>query len=169
MVDNNPLAWKSRIKELFIDWLFISAYLICLLIVSLIFYHLVFGQIPFLAEWQSQVIASLSSVLPITILFAYMDYKGGSWGKRKAKLNLYFTRKTFAACLLRNIIKFTPWQIGHMATIRGIYQDFDTISLLMQFLSILLLLTMATMGFGRKDKRHLGDLAAGTQVQPDQL
>jgi len=38
-------------------------------------------------------------------------------------------------------------------------------SILAQCASIALLLIMLAMGFLRKDKRHLGDLVAGTQVR----
>ena len=58
-----------------------------------------------------------------------------------------------------------PWQIGHMATIHGIYTEFDTLSIVLQIISLTLLVTMFLMGILRKDKRHLGDILAGTQVQ----
>lgn len=58
-----------------------------------------------------------------------------------------------------------PWQIGHMATIHGIYTEFDTISIILQIISLTLLVIMFLMGILRKDKRHLGDIVAGTQVQ----
>ena len=58
-----------------------------------------------------------------------------------------------------------PWQIGHMATIHGIYTEFDTISIILQIIALTLLVIMFLMGILRKDKRHLGDIVAGTQVQ----
>ena len=58
-----------------------------------------------------------------------------------------------------------PWQIGHMATIHGIYTGFDGISIILEIIALTLLVTMFLMGILRKDKRHLGDILAGTQVQ----
>ena len=52
-----------------------------------------------------------------------------------------------------------------MATIHGIYTEYDTISIILQIISLTLLVTMFLMGILRKDKRHLGDILAGTQVQ----
>ncbi len=49
-----------------------------------------------------------------------------SIGKQKAELKLYYTNKTFGSSLVRNVIKFLPWQLGHMGAIRGIYTNFDT-------------------------------------------
>ena len=52
-----------------------------------------------------------------------------------------------------------------MATIHGIYTGFDAISIILEIVAITLLVTMFLMGILRKDKRHLGDILAGTQVQ----
>lgn len=165
MLPNNPIPFSSRVKELFIDWLVISAYLICLLGVSLAVYYLVFGGVPMFSELTSQMIATFASVVPIVFLFSYLDYHGGSIGKRTAKLKLHFAKRTFRHSLLRNTIKFLPWQIGHIGAIRGIYQNYDVPSLILQWIAIVLLILMLATGFLSKDKRHLGDRIAGTQVQ----
>ena len=44
------------------------------------------------------------------------------------------------------------------------YTNFDTLSITFEIISILLLLTLLFMGIFRKDKRHLGDFLASTQV-----
>lgn len=65
-------------------------------------------------ELQSQVMALFTSVIPIIMIFSYMDYsKDGSIGKRKAGLKLVYKHKSFKSSLIRNIIKFLPWQLGH--------------------------------------------------------
>lgn len=66
--ENNKIGFSTRVKELFIDWLVISAYLVCLFIVCILFYKLVLKGIPAFTQIQSQIIAFVSSVLPI-ILF----------------------------------------------------------------------------------------------------
>ena len=107
-----------------------------------------------------------TSVLPITLLFTFLDYtKNGSFGKAKAGLQLVYKKKTVQASLLRNTIKFLPWQIGHMGTIHGFYSEFDFLSIILSFLATLLAVALPAMMVFRKDKRHLGDLIAHTQVQ----
>ncbi|WP_434533510.1 RDD family protein [Arcanobacterium hippocoleae] len=129
-------------------------------------YHLVFKGIPKMNELQSQLIALLTSVIPIILIFAYLDYsKDGSIGKRKAGLKLVYKHKSFEASLIRNLIKFLPWQIGHISTIHGIYTDFDIWAIMLFFMSVGFAVLLLLMGFMRDDKRHLGDLLAYTQVQ----
>mgnify|MGYP000979873822 CR=1 FL=1 len=163
--EENDIKILDRLKELVIDWLVISTYLIILAIVSISFYMIVFKGIPKVTELQSQLIATVTSVIPIIIIFSILDFKKGSIGKQKSGLKLYFKERKFRYSIIRNIVKFLPWQIGHMATIHGIYTEFDTISIILQIIALTLLLTMFLMGILRKDKRHLGDILEGTQVQ----
>lgn len=165
--EENNIRIVDRIKELVIDWLVICMYLIMLAIISVSFYMIVLKGIPKVTELQSQLIATITSVIPIIIIFSILDFKRGSIGKQKVGLKLYFKKREFKYIysVIRNIIKFMPWQIGHMATIHGIYTEFDTISIILQIISLTLLVIMFLMGILRKDKRHLGDIVAGTQVQ----
>ncbi|AND80243.1 RDD family protein [Streptococcus pantholopis] len=162
---NNDISLKSRIKELFVDYLLIISYLVILLLLSLSFYVFIFGKIPSFTLLQSQLIAGLTSVVPVVIGFSWLDYCGGSFGKRKAGLRLSYQKKTFLAASIRNIIKFFPWQLGHMGTIDGIYTDYTSLfGHICTSASLILLFILLWMGLFRKDKRHLGDLLAGTQV-----
>ena len=107
-----------------------------------------------------------TSVLPITLLFTFLDYtKNGSFGKAKAGLQLVYKKKTVQASLIRNTIKFLPWQLGHMGTIHGVYSEFDVLSISLSISATLLAVFLLAMTIFRKDKRHLGDLLARTQVQ----
>ena len=153
-------------KELIFDYLVIILYLFVIFLVSMAVYFLFFNGIPKMSEPQAQLIVVLTSVIPIILIFAYLDYsKDGSIGKQKAGLKLIYKHKSFRASFIRNLIKFLPWQIGHMATIHGIYTRFDAISIILEIVAITLLVIMFLMGILRKDKRHLGDIVAGTQVQ----
>ena len=162
----NPISFKKRMIELLFDYLFILAYLVFLFIVSMLIYIIFFNGIPEFTEIQSQCLVFFTSVLPITLLFTFLDYtKNGSFGKSKAGLQLVYKKKTVQASLLRNTIKFFPWQIGHMGTIHGFYSEFDSLSIILSFLATLLAVALLAMMVFRKDKRHLGDLIAHTQVQ----
>lgn len=92
---DNSLPVKTRLKELFDDWLFISGYLIALFLLAIGFYNLVLGGIPTFTESQS---------------------------KRWAGLQLIYKHRSFAHSILRSAIKLFPWQLGHMGAIRSAYQ-----------------------------------------------
>ena len=162
----NPISFKKRMIELLFDYLFILAYLVLLFLGSMFIYIIFFNGIPEFTEIQSQCLVFFTSVLPITLLFTFLDYtKNGSFGKAKAGLQLIYKKKTVQASLIRNTIKFLPWQIGHMGTIHGFYSEFDFFSFILSFLATLLAVALLAMIVFRKDKRHLGDLIAHTQVQ----
>ena len=152
--------------EFLFDYLFILAYLVFLFLGSMLIYIIFFNGVPEFTEIQSQWIVFFTSVFPITLLFTFLDYKNnGSFGKAKAGLELVYQKKTVQASLIRNTIKFLPWQIGHMGTIHGFYSHFDGLSIILSISATLLAVLLLTMTIFRKDKRHLGDLLAHTQVQ----
>ena len=161
---DNPIPVKARLKELFGDWLFISGYLIFLFLLTMGFYNLILGGIPTFTEAQNQLLAFSTSVLPLTVIFAWLDYRKGSFGKRWAGLQLVYKHKSFAHSVLRSAIKFFPWQLGYMGAIHSAYQA-DAWSIFLSTSAGILLLSFLLMGLLRKDKRYPADLLAGTQVQ----
>ena len=162
----NSISFKKRMIELLFDYLFILAYLVLLFLGSMFIYIILFNGVPEFTEIQSQCLVFFTSVLPITLVFTFLDYtKNGSFGKAKAGLQLVYKKKNVQASLLRNSIKFLPWQIGHMGTIHGFYSEFDFLSIILSLLATLLAVALLAMMVFRKDKRHLGDLIAHTQVQ----
>lgn len=166
MLAINPISVKKRMIEFLFDYLFILAYLLILFLGSMLIYIIFFNGIPEFTEIQSQCLVFLTSVLPIILLFTYLDYKkNGSFGKAKAGLELVYQKKTVQASLIRNVIKFLPWQLGHMGTIRGFYSNFDGSSIILSISATLLAASLLAMTLFRKDKRQLGDLLACTQVQ----
>ena len=163
---SNSISFKKRMIELLFDYLFILAYLALLFLGSMLFYIIFFNGIPEFTEIQSQCLVFFTSVLPITLLFTFLDYtKNGSFGKAKAGLQLVYKKKTVQSSLIRNAIKFLPWQIGHMSAIHSVYSGFDLLYFILCYTSILFLVVLLAMSIFRKDKRHLGDLIAHTQVQ----
>lgn len=166
ILKNNSITFKKRIVELFFDYLVILAYLVSLFCLTMVVYAFFFKAIPEFSESQSQSIATLTSVIPIVFIFTTLDYShGGSIGKQKAGLILVYQKKSIQASLVRNCIKFLPWQIGHMGTIRGLYTGFDSLAITLSTISLALGILIFSMTLLRKDKRHLGDLLAHTQVQ----
>ena len=162
----NPISFKKRMIEFLFDYLFIIAYLALLFLGSMLIYIIFFNGVPEFTEIQSQWLVFFTSVLPIMLLFTFLDYaKNWCFGKTKAGLQLVYQKKTVQASLIRNTIKFLPWQLGHMATIHGFYSNFDVLSIILSISATLLAVSLLAMTMFRKDKRHLGDLLAHTQVQ----
>ena len=162
----NSISFKKRMIELLFDYLFILAYLALLFLGSMLFYTIFFNGIPEFTEIQSQCLVFFTSVLPIILLFTFLDYtKKWEFREGESRTSIGLQEKTVQASLLRNTIKFFPWQIGHMGTIHGFYSEFDSLSIILSFLATLLAVALLVMMVFRKDKRHLGDLIAHTQVQ----
>ena len=158
---------RLRLKALFFDWLFVSAYLVLLLLVALAFYFVVLGGIPEFTNVQAQLVATFTSIVPIILIFSIMEGSEpfASWGKRKTKLRVVYRDMPMVRSLVRNTLKFLPWQLGHMSTINGIYTDFGTpFSMVFFFLSMTLPIIYILMASIRKDHKHLADLLAGSQV-----
>ena len=166
MLAINPISVKKRMIEFLFDYLFILAYLVLLFLGSMLIYIIFFNGVPEFTEIQSQWLVFLTSILPITLLLTFFDYaKNGSLGETKAGLELVYQKKTVQASLIRNTIKFLSWQLGHMGTIHGFYSNFDGLSIILSISATLLAVLLLAMTLFRKDKRHLGDLLAHTQVQ----
>lgn len=157
---------RVRLKELLVDYLVILAYLLLLLMVNLVIIYFLLDGMPSYTEWEAQLIAAFTSVLPVILLFSCFDYfNNGSVGKRVSGLTLTYKRRRFTASLTRNIMKFLPWQLGHVGVIHGMYSDFSLTAILLMNCGTLLGFILLMMGLFRKDHRHLGDMVAGTKVE----
>lgn len=78
---------------------------------------------------------------------------------------IIYKNKTFAFSLLRNVIKFLPWQLAHFWIISWIYSDFNSFSSqFLTFLAIFLFFLYLSQWLFSKDKRYLADFIAETQV-----
>jgi|SRR5690625_1037700 len=162
----NKIPIKNRLKELVVDYFIIIAYLVMLFIVNLGIFFFIIKGFPDYTEIQAQLIATSTSVIPIILIFSYLDYfKKGSIGKKVSGLKLTYTNYKFSLSILRNSIKFLPWQLGHAGVIHGVYNGFDLTAIIIANSGTFLGLILLFMGLFRKDKRHLADLIAGTKVE----
>lgn len=160
-------AMSTRFKALFLDWLLISAYLLMLLAVTLTVYHIFFVGIPEFSWAQAQLISAFTSVVPISTVFSWLEGRGnyGSWGKRKLSLRVAYQVNPIWGSIVRNVLKFLPWQFGHMGTIYGLYSGFDSpFSVIFLFLSLSLAVLYILTALIREDHRHLADLIARSMV-----
>ncbi|GEN51727.1 RDD family protein [Alkalibacterium pelagium] len=157
----------QRINELILDWLFICVYLMVLFIIFMILYFVLLGGIPKFTQIESQLVSLFTTVLPISIIFSIREgsVPYASWGKRRTGLAVSYSSSPLKRSIIRNTLKFLPWQFGHMSTIYGIYYGFDSlIPVICLVLSIGLAGTYIVIAFTRKDGRHLADLIAGSKV-----
>ena len=74
MLAINPISLKKRMTEFLFDYLFILAYLVLLFLGSMLIYIIFFNGVPEFTEIQSQWLVFLTSILPITLLFTFLDY-----------------------------------------------------------------------------------------------
>lgn len=129
-----------RVKAFLIDYLVISLYLILLLLINLLLGS-IFSWTYDISHFQAQLVATLSSVLPISFVFGIFEGKKGyTLGKYLMKIQVSSESKRLVRSVYRNLLKFLPWQLGHMATIYGIYKGIDTIFYLLLILSFSLLI-----------------------------
>lgn len=166
ILQDNPISKKQRLTELLVDWILICLYLVTLFLIILIINYFIFGEaLPVQDELYSQLIATFTTTIPITGIFAWLDYRwAGSLGKQFAGLTVRFKQVSFSRSLVRNVLKFLPWQFGHMAVIHFMYGSVDAFGIISYVLSVGLLIIYLYMGLYRPDKRHLADLVAGSQV-----
>ncbi|SFL44648.1 RDD family protein [Gracilibacillus orientalis] len=157
---------KRRFIALFIDWICISAYLILLLGIMQLVYLLVFNETPTFSSGQTQLISTLTSVIPIIILFSLMEgsARASTFGKRIKRLKISYPDHPKTRSIIRNIVKFLPWQLGHMGVIHGMYHNFNWVAMTLLSTSMLLAFLYIMMVLVRRDYRHVADLIAGTMV-----
>lgn len=157
---------KARLIALVIDYIALVVYLCLLFLTMMLLYLILFEDIPEFNEMNAHLVSFLTTVLPVILWFSIMEYKVpyGTVGKRRMNLKVIFSRHTYLHSLIRNTVKFLPWQIGHTGVIAGIYRDYSISWFMFGNSGMLLLIFLAGMMTIRKDRRHLGDLGAGTQV-----
>ncbi len=89
----NPISFKKRMIEFLFDYLFIIAYLALLFLGSMLIYIIFFNGVPEFTEIQSQWLVFFTSVLPITLLFTFLDYEKMAVLERQKRDFNWSTRK----------------------------------------------------------------------------
>lgn len=161
---------KKRILSWLLDYLLILVYMGVMLAISLLVYCGVLGYVPTLNQTGMNLV-SLALILPVMAYFIVTEAgkKHASFGKWKLELSVASVRAAavrFRQVLVRNLVKFIPWQAAHMMIFNGIVNDWEitpyftvTAAICYGLLALYLLLV-----FARKDHRGLHDLIAGTVV-----
>lgn len=171
----DPAGFLRRAAAYLIDIALLYVYIIVLFFASTV----VDSVLPFhdlMAE--SYVLRHLISfstlTLPLVLYFILMEHSGrqGTLGKSRMKLrvtDLNGDRASTEAVVIRNAVKFLPWEIAH--THIHLNPDFLTAGhttvaawVLGVGLPVAVMLVYAAMIVARSDRRSLYELASGTQT-----
>ena len=89
----------------------------------------------------------------------------GSIGKRKMRLRLSYHKSSWISALVRNAVKFLPWQLAHISMINGLYTGFESpIAIAFYIVSILLVTLYIVQVVFSKSHRHIGDIVVDASV-----
>jgi uncharacterized RDD family membrane protein YckC len=173
----NPAPLKKRFGALFVDYFILVAYGFLLLGVSLVFYNLVFEEIPdlinIIGSFGTQFIGFVTLTLPVGLYFYFTESskRHASLGKRAMKISVKSMTGVVSKqqIAIRTIIKLLPWEFAHAFVHQVVFysQNNGTPPLwVMVGLSIANILPLIYLGFiiFRKDHRGPHDLAAKTLV-----
>lgn len=163
--DTKTIKSTQLLLELIIDYLVIVVYLIGLAVVIGVIYFFI-GRVPQYTVIQIQLFVTFTTVIPIIVIFTYMEYRfDQTFGKKVANIKLHYKNKTVWKALLRNIIKFLPWQLGHIGSLAGVYSEYESVwAIVLSYTSVIFLLILLGMRFFKKDRKHIGDMLAGTRL-----
>ena len=118
---NETPNFFRRIAAFALDYLLIAGYLVVLAIVSSI---LAFG--PLKDGWQvlesspelMDLVGFVTAILPVILYFTLLESSesGATWGKNRMGLRVVHMsgeRLGRGRALMRSVVKFLPWQLGH--------------------------------------------------------
>ncbi len=160
---------KKRFLALFIDYLTIAAWGVILLAINMFIFVALLDGFPAFDEFGMNLI-SLTMILPVFLFSTIMEAgeKHATIGKRKMKIEVSSVRsKTIVwQVIIRNIIKFLPWQFAHMMIFRGFAFNWalPPFWMAMLILADILPFIWIAVVLIRKDHRGIPDLISKTVV-----
>lgn len=115
----------KRIKAFAIDYLLILGYIGLLFATTLLITNLLSVSLENIDPVSGQLIGFITLTLPVILYFTIMENKyTGTAGKRKFALKVVsgnLSKARFGQLLLRNCIKFLPWELAHFFDFRLYY------------------------------------------------
>ena len=167
-----PAALKKRFLALLIDFSTIIGYAVILFGINMFIYFVILDGIPNFSELGMNLI-SLILIVPVVVYSVIMESgkKHGTLGKRKMKIRVASVNSQAVRIyqiILRNIIKFLPWQLAHMVIFHGFAVNWQLTPFWMGLLILTDILPLIWIAFlFRKDHRGIHDLIANTVVVDD--
>ena len=157
----------KRLLALVIDWLLVCGYLIALALVAFFIYLALWDRVPDFTMIQTQIISAATTVIPVIVWFTWKESQVpfASTGKIQMELTVKYRGDALKSALVRNGVKFLPWQLAHIGVIHGYYMDFESpASMLIILVSLFLALTYVMQVVVTPSHRHIADLLAGARV-----
>ncbi len=157
----------KRLQALVIDWLTICGYLIALGIVAFLLYLVLWDNMPSLSAVQMQLLVTMITVVPVTIWYTVKESGPpfGSLGKNEMGLRVEYRDDPVRAALIRNVLKFLPWQIAHLGVIDGYYSSFESpFAMVVILIGLFLALTYVMQVVFTPSHRHFPDIVSGSRV-----
>jgi uncharacterized RDD family membrane protein YckC len=138
-LSNKHIAFR-RYLAFGIDWLVIVIWAGVLFGIVMLSYS---GQPPSPSgPWRGQALGFVSMTLPIIFYFSICEASAwrASLGKRMMSLVVVSSkadRIAFSRILLRNVVKFAPWELGHLVANQAIFSSSSGIPIWVYFPMIL--------------------------------
>ncbi|EAD5705313.1 RDD family protein [Listeria innocua] len=160
---------KRRFLALLFDYLTILCYMLILFGTSMFIYLIILDGIPIFNELGMNLI-SLTLIVPV-VLFSIITESSkehATLGKMKIRLMVSSTKSETVKLwqiIVRNIVKFLPRQLAHMAIFHSFILKWEFTPLWTVIMIVVDILPFVWIGFlFRKDHRGIHDLIAKTVV-----
>jgi uncharacterized RDD family membrane protein YckC len=171
-MNNTSAPLQLRFLALLIDFVIILSYVGILAGVTISFYYFVMGGIPTMSTNISHIIGFLSLTVPVVSYFIFFEISRnqGTYGKQITGLKVISTKNdslVIRQVIVRNIIKFLPWEYAHILVyVLLTVRDTDPSRLLFSGLIIANIIPVVYVCFVviRKDHRAPHDIVSGTHV-----
>lgn len=166
---------KRRLFAFFIDYFIIIIYAIGLWIVSSLLIKFLKLTPENTHPFLSQLIGFFTLTLPVFFYFYVSELtRKGTFGKRKLKLYIDDSNSKWSnGILLRNIIKFLPWEMAH-AGVHWLMYYSDNAMKTPQWVWMALIVPQVivifylTSIFYYKGESSVYDMMAGTRIKPNE-
>jgi uncharacterized RDD family membrane protein YckC len=160
----------KRILAWIIDWVIIVAYAFALFGVMMALSSMGIVALGSVHPVQGQMIGFLTLTLPVVLycILTEAGLKHATVGKRIMKIEIIGNPLTTREIVLRNIIKFLPWEFAHAGVLWINYSKTPEIPLWIWVLLVvpqILVVIYIVSIVATKGSRSLYDIIAGTRVQ----
>ena len=115
-----------RLKAFLIDYLFIVIYIFFLFGTTLLISKVFNISLNNISPIYAEIVGFTTLTLPVILYFVLTENSrhAGSFGKRNLKLQVVsedLAKASFSQLLIRNCIKFLPWELAHFFIYRLFY------------------------------------------------
>jgi len=123
VVDHRIAGLTQRASAGAFDFAIVGCYILVLLVLGVVAHPVMRRTGRLAAPLAMEALAFLTLVLPVILYFALQEgsHRGATWGKRRAGIAVvgaHGTRLGYRRSLLREAVKFLPWQLAHTCVIR---------------------------------------------------